>query len=255
MACASLPTMTLDVKQLVAQNHQQLRAQIPATVKHIVFDLDHTLWDYDRNAGLTLTNLWQTHGLAIHGGSAADFVTGYHAANTQVWHQYSSGIISKHELRATRFRLLEQELGWPAFSIPETLALAFLQECPEQPHLLAGVPAALQNLAQYYQLHLLTNGFSDSQFRKVRASGLDQWLSEVICSDHTHAPKPHKQAFQFVERKLAAQPAELLMIGDNAVADVGGAKAAGWFAWHYHYAGEPATMADLVFADWQLLKE
>ncbi len=168
-------------------------------------------------------------------------------ANTKVWHQYSAGIITKDVLRATRFRLLEEELNWPARSIPESFAADFLDQCPQQPHLLPGVEAALVTLSNHYQLHLLTNGFSDSQVRKVKSSGLDKWLSHIVCSDHTRAPKPHKQAFTYVERLLGAHPSELLMIGDNAHADVGGANAAGWTAWHYLYSGSPATMADVVF--------
>lgn len=227
-----------------------LLTAIPGTVKHIVFDLDHTLWDYDRNAGLTLAALYHEYDLQVHGTSEQDFVQAYGIANHKVWAAFSAGTLAKHELRRERFHVVEAELGWARGTLPASFGIDFLHRCPKMPHVLPGALEVLELLKGKYGLHLLTNGFSDSQFSKAKASGLDVFLDHIICSDAAGAPKPSPQAFHYVQKLLNAQPKELLMIGDNPVADVEGAKKQGWFAWHYQYSGPPAPAADLVFSHW-----
>ena len=72
--------------------------------KHIFFDLDHTLWDFDRNSRETLAELFEIYSLKNYGIHAFDdFVSTYKIVNDEKWDLYRKNKITKAELRATRF--------------------------------------------------------------------------------------------------------------------------------------------------------
>src|SRR5437867_1314228 len=72
---------------------------------HLFFDLDHTIWDFDKNAEETLRELFMVYDLPSIGLHSADeFITTYTQNNHQLWADYHLGKINKQQLRETRFR-------------------------------------------------------------------------------------------------------------------------------------------------------
>ncbi len=196
--------------------------------QHILFDLDHTLWDFDRNSRETLEELFLTFELANLGSfTCTDFCTTFSIINRQLWAQYNLGKYDQQKLRTERFKLILGELGVAEAHVPATLADEYLRLCPTKPHVFPYTVEILAYLQQRYALHILTNGFSDVQAIKLKSAGLTGYFLEVVSSDTIGFKKPSKEIFEYIVHKIGADPADCLMIGDNLEADIQGALNAG----------------------------
>ena len=70
-------------------------------IKHIFFDLDHTLWDFDKNSKLTFIYLFEKHKLDI---DVEKFLEGYEVINLKYWKLYREDKINKDDLRFNRLK-------------------------------------------------------------------------------------------------------------------------------------------------------
>ena len=192
--------------------------------KHIFFDLDHTIWDFDKNAEETLYELYGIYRLNEIGlPSAAKFIETYTRNNHQLWAEYHTGKITKDELRETRFKRTFLELGVP----PELLPLAFEDEyvklCPTKTNLFPHAHETLQYLQEKYKLHLISNGFKESSEIKIGNTNIGVYFQHVIISENVGVNKPDKAIFEHALQLAGAEKSESLMIGDSLEADVYGA--------------------------------
>ena len=195
---------------------------------HLLFDLDHTLWDFDKNAAETLYELYDTHQLSGLGSfSEQQFCDTFVIVNRALWKQFDQGTYDQHRLRNERFRQILTQLGVAADRIPPQLADDYLRICPTKPHVMPHTVATLDYLRQRYQLHILTNGFAAVQAIKLKSAGLTDYFIEVVSSDTTGHRKPHRPVFDYLLDRIGASSQECLMIGDNLETDVRGAREAG----------------------------
>jgi putative hydrolase of the HAD superfamily len=67
--------------------------------KHLFFDLDHTLWDFDKNSAFAFDAIFKERGFAI---SLQDFLNIYIPRNQHYWKLYQVNQISHEELRYFR---------------------------------------------------------------------------------------------------------------------------------------------------------
>ncbi len=227
----------------------------PASIRHIVFDLDHTLWDYDRNSSLTLADLFGQYELQRLGVDLDQFVAAFKVANEFVWQAYSRQEIHKWQLRNRRFELMEEQLGWSAGTLPIGFGQTYLELCPQQPHLMDGAMEMLDKLHGKYDLHILTNGFADTQHTKLKSGGIHHYFKHIITSEKLRAAKPKPEIFMALMEVAKAEPGTCLMIGDNPEADVWGAQQVGWQAVHYAPAHDQSQLsnADAVLTHWDQL--
>lgn len=196
--------------------------------KHIFFDLDHTLWDFDKNSAEALQELYIRHQLAERGGFMAEaFVQTFHEVNEHLWSLYSAGKLDSDYLRKKRFGMIFQRLGAKISALPETLADEYLQLCPTKPHVLPYAIEILDYLKSRYVLHIVTNGFDDVQAIKMNSAGLTGYFVEIITSGRSGYKKPHRKIFDFAVELTRARREDCIMIGDNLAADIAGAKNAG----------------------------
>ncbi len=196
--------------------------------RHLLFDLDHTLWDFDKNATETLCELYDTHGLSTLGRfSEQQFCDTFVIVNRTLWKQYDQGAYDQQRLRSERFVMILTQLGVAADRIPSQLADDYLRICPTKPYVMPHTVATLDYLRQHYQLHVLTNGFAAVQAIKLRSAGLTDYFVEVVSSDTTGHRKPHRPVFDYLLNRIGARSQECLMIGDNLETDVRGARDAG----------------------------
>jgi putative hydrolase of the HAD superfamily len=198
--------------------------------KHLFFDLDHTLWDFETNARLTLQTLYQEENL-IEQGVTTDFnlfFSRYSYHNERLWARYTRGFIKQEELRWKRmwFTLLDDKIANEGLS--KQLSARFLELLPVQPALFPYTREILMYLqVKNYQLHLITNGFETVQHRKLQYSNLSSYFTHVITSEASNSLKPHPEIFAYALQKAGAQKEESIMIGDNLDADIQGAINAG----------------------------
>ena len=192
--------------------------------KHIFFDLDHTIWDFDRNAEETLTELYIKHKLCDLGlSSCPDFITTYTLNNHQLWADYHLGKITKDHLRAERFSKTFLQLGVKPDNIPHQFEEDYVSVSPTKTNLFPGAEEVLRILHKNYHLHIISNGFKLTTITKMELCNLNPFFKNVIISEDVGVNKPDPIIFEYALDKAKATKSQSIMIGDSIEADINGA--------------------------------
>jgi putative hydrolase of the HAD superfamily len=226
--------------------------------KHIFFDLDHTLWDFDANARATLQQLHLDLNLVDKGIHDFDlFYRNYLDHNERLWARYRNGYIKQEELRIKRMWLTLLDFKIADQDLARELSELFLQLLPTRTIIFPDTKEVLQYLADKgYSLHLITNGFELTQHSKLKSSGLNHFFKYVITSEGSNSLKPQKQIFDYALHKTGASVNESLMIGDSIEVDIAGAIAAGMDQVHVNYNGtEQSLIPTYTVTELKQLKE
>jgi putative hydrolase of the HAD superfamily len=210
--------------------------------KHIFFDLDHTLWDFNTNARQALedvfSNLYLSQKVQV---DFEKFYERYLFHNAHLWSRYEKGFIGVEELKWKRmwrtlldFRIADEVLA-------KELSAAFLEILPTKIEVFPHTFEILEHLREKgFELHLITNGFEKTQWCKLRNCGLDKYFTHVITSEASNSLKPKKEIFLYAMDKANASVSECIMIGDNLNADIRGALDAGMHCIYVNHINEDA---------------
>ncbi|MBB4118917.1 putative hydrolase of the HAD superfamily [Mesonia hippocampi] len=205
-------------------------------IEHIFFDLDHTLWDFEKNSALSFQYIFQQAGLSI---DMAAFLKVYNPINDNYWKLYREDKIPKDALRTGRLVDTFEQLNITYnIALVTTLADAYIQHLPQNNYLLEGVEECLEYLKKNYKLHIITNGFSEVQHVKLKKSGIKDYFLSITTSEEAGVKKPHPLIFEKALHKAAAENKNALMIGDNLEADILGAKQFGMQSVYFNTRGE-----------------
>lgn len=192
-----------------------------AHVRDIFFDLDHTLWDFEKNSALAFETIFEQ--LEI-GADLDAFLKFYVPINHEYWEKYRKDEITHEELRFGRFRKAFDLLG---FEISDELVMRvsseYIQCLPLNNHLFEGTIEVLDYLKTKYNLHIITNGFHDVQARKLESAGIGHYFATVTNSEKAGVKKPNPLIFEHALSLAKTQKEQSLMIGDCIDADVRGA--------------------------------
>ena len=192
--------------------------------RHLFFDLDHTIWDFDKNAEEALNELYGVYGLRELGLDSADlFIQTYTRNNHRLWAEYHTGKITKDQLREARFRQTFLELGMEPEVIPVGFEDAYVKLCPTKTNLFPDAHETLQYLSSKYTLHLISNGFQESTVIKISGTDIGKYFQNVIISEVVGVNKPDKAIFEHAINLAGATIPASLMIGDSLEADIYGA--------------------------------
>jgi putative hydrolase of the HAD superfamily len=225
-------------------------------IKHIFFDLDHTIWDFDRNAYETLEELYDRYQLQSLGlQSAAEFIDHYTENNHRLWQQYHLGEISKEQLREERFRNTFLQLGVKPELVPHQFEADYVKLSPTKTNLFEGAATVLGYLQEKYELHIISNGFKETTLMKMDLSGLNPYFKNVIISEDVGVNKPNSAIFEYALTKASAIKEESIMIGDSLEADIRGAQAFGMKAIFFNplKIEKPADVSWQIFSLEELL--
>ncbi len=203
--------------------------------KHLFFDLDHTIWDFDKNAEETLNELYHTYKLRDLGLHSPDrFIEVYTQNNHQLWAEYHLGKITKQKLRETRFSKTFVDLGLSPQHIPQQFEDDYVSICPTKTNLFPKAHETLGYLKEKYSLHLISNGFKESTELKVSNNGLNEYFENVVISEVVGFNKPDKAIFNHALNLANAGISESIMIGDSLEADIRGAQDYGMKAIYFN---------------------
>ncbi len=197
------------------------------TYRSVFFDLDNTLWDFTSNSSAAFGILYKKYGFDEKGISLEDLLSVYHHYNDLMWEEYRQGRIEKELLRWKRFFLTLQELGLPDEQLARKMDEDYINTSRQMTDLVEGTKEILDYLKEKYTLYLLTNGFNEVQFTKIRNSGLEPYFRKVITSEMAGALKPHPRFFEYALQQTGTHAGNSIMIGDDAETDIRGAMAAG----------------------------
>ena len=194
-------------------------------MKHIFFDLDRTLWDFERNSEETLTELFQKYEINTLGiAEPKVFIDRYKIINEACWAEYRIGNITKEALRGVRFEKTFQFFGIKAPEIALALGEDYVKYGPHKTNLFPGTFEVLDYLKGKYALHIITNGFEEVQEIKLTKSKLAPYFDQIITSEGAGVKKPDPQIFNYALTRAKAEADESMMIGDHLEVDVIGAQ-------------------------------
>lgn len=206
------------------------------TITDVFFDLDHTLWDFDKNSRLAFQRVFRSHNIELHLDA---FIKEYEPINLHYWKQFQNDIISKEELR--RNRLIEAfnifDISMPLQTI-DLLANSYIDELPGNNHLFENAIEVLDYLQGKYKLHIITNGFKEVQYLKLGRSGIRDYFTSITTSEDAGNKKPHPSIFQMALERASVLPQKSMMIGDSLEADIFGARNAGMETLFFNYRKE-----------------
>ncbi len=194
-------------------------------IEHVFFDLDRTLWDFDKSADQTFEEIFEIHELYGKGvPSFSAFHEAYTIHNNNLWDQYRKGEIKKEILRGLRFILTLNDFGIYDNDLGEKLGDDYVRLSPLKVNLFPYSIEILEYLLPKYSLHIITNGFSEVQEIKLQTSGMAKYFDKVITSEEAGFKKPDVRIFNFAFEKSGALPQNSIMIGDDYEVDIIGAK-------------------------------
>lgn len=210
-------------------------------IEHIFFDLDHTLWDFDKNSTLAFQLMFDKFQISI---PIDNFLTVYQSINLRYWKLFREEQVTKEELR--RGRLIEAfaffDKKFP-LEIIDALSDDYINFLPLNNYLITGARELLTYLMPKYQLHIITNGFREVQNTKLSNSEINHYFKTVTSSEDVGAKKPNPIIFEHAIRVSGANIVNSLMIGDNYEADIVGAESLGikTICFNYHKEKLPET--------------
>ena len=205
-------------------------------ITDIFFDLDHTLWDFEKNSELTFEKIFMLLKIKI---SLRDFLRIYSPINHKFWKLYRENKISRNQLRFDRLKLTFFELN---IKIDDNMIIKisemYLKYLSDFTLLHKGAFDLLDFLKKKYNLHILSNGFEDVQKRKIKNSGLYKYFDNIYTSELIGYKKPNPKIFHFALNKVNIKPFSAVMIGDSKEADILGALNIGLNAIHFNSNNE-----------------
>ena len=223
-------------------------------IKHIFFDLDHTLWDFEKNSSLTFKFLLNKYNIDI---DLKDFLKIYMPINFSLWNLYRDDKITKEYLRHNRLKSAFEKLNINIkSSVIDDISDDYVKHLPDNNFLLQDAIEVLDYLFQKYTLHIITNGFTEVQNTKIINSNLKKYFTCIIDSETVGVKKPHSKIFQYAyDISKATNKNQCLMIGDNYEADVMGAIKNGFKAIHLNSNNESSHDNSIIINDLISLKE
>jgi len=191
-------------------------------IKHIFFDLDHTLWDFETNSAKTFEKIFRDNNILV---DTSVFLNYYKPINLEYWRLYRNEKISKEKLRYGRLKDAFDKINYKiSDGLIDKLSDDYIAVLPMFNTLFDGTIEVLDYLKPKYQLHIITNGFSEVQGDKMKNSKIDYYFDKIITSESVGVKKPNPEIFEYALQVANATKKESIMIGDSWEADIMGAK-------------------------------
>ena len=206
-------------------------------VSDVFFDLDHTLWDFERNSALTFERILAKHDVRV---DLPDFLEIYIPINLAFWKLYREERVSKTELRYQRLKTVFDEIKYAVSDETiDQLAIDYIKYLSSYNHLLPNTIEVLYYLKPNYKLHIITNGFQEIQEKKMVNAKIRDYFDQIINSEMAGVKKPNPIIFQLALNSAKTTSENALMIGDSLEADILGAKAVGLHTLHFNAHNDP----------------
>ena len=132
----------------------------------------------------------------------------------------------------SRFPLFFKELGVEGDGL--AAERLYRKQLDESAVLIDGALEILERLSGHYEMYVITNGVSKTQYSRLKKSGIDRYMKDIFVSEDAGAQKPQNAFFDYCLERMGHPALEqLLVIGDSLTSDIQGGINAGidtcWF--------------------------
>jgi len=183
----------------------------------VLFDVDGTLFDYDKAEGAALRRTFEQLGCGYE-PCLADL---YRQINGRLWLDFEQGRIEAVRLRSRRFELLFEAIELDCSA--ELFGSRYLENLALGTDLVDGAEHVVGALYGKVGLALITNGFAEVQRPRLARSALRTYFGDPVISEEVGAAKPDARIFDVAfERMEAPSRDHVLMVGDSLVTDIQG---------------------------------
>lgn len=223
--------------------------------KALLFDLDDTIFDFERCSRKALFETFQQLGADYN-----DFVyEQFRQVDDMLWSQQKRGSLTLHEVLEIRFKHLFERLNikvrgqlnpysaapsdslsrldgslsqWGDALYIEAQRL-FADRLSNQFHLKPDAENIIERLSKRYPLYVASNGILEMQVQRLKLAKLLPYFTDVYVSDDIGYEKPNSKFFAECLRRSRLTPDDVLLIGDSLQADmVGGNNSAIDTCWY-----------------------
>lgn len=205
--------------------------------KNLFFDLDDTLWAFSANARDTYEEMYRKYDYDRFFDSFEHYYSLYQRRNLELWAEYADGKVTKEELNRQRYLYPLEAVGAGDSALVEAYEKDALATIPTKSKLMPHAREVLEYLSAKYNLYILSNGFKELQFHKMRSSDIDKYFRKVVLSDDIGILKPWPEIFHFALSATQSELNDSLMIGDSWENDIAGAAGVGMHQVFYNLSG------------------
>lgn len=220
--------------------------------RYYLIDLDRTLWDFDSNSehaiGLLITRNPRLLQAVMAIEDLHSFFLRYDKLNHRLWAMYEAGEMSKEDLRWKRFHEAFRWYGVDDEALARKFGEDYLEQMVLENRLMPGAVEMLESIrSSGGRMAILSNGFKEVQYRKLRGSGIDGFFDAVVVSEEAGCLKPRPGIFAYAVERLSGirrqdnpeawreAKRQTLMIGDDPVNDIEGAQIFGIDQFFYNH--------------------
>lgn len=194
-------------------------------ITDVFFDLDHTLWDFEKNSALAFEMIFKIQKLEIN---MSNFLQFYVPINREYWERFRKDEISQKQLRYGRLKDTFDLLGYSITDdLIDVLSVEYIRYLPKYNYLFDGTIEILEYLKPKYNLHIITNGFAEIQGSKLDNSYISHYFKTITNSEMAGVKKPDQRIFEYALDLAQTKKGNSIMVGDCIIADVQGALDAG----------------------------
>lgn len=213
-------------------------------IEHVFFDLDHTLWDFEKNSELTFYKIFEELKFTI---DVSSFLEVYKPLNREFWKMYREEKITKEDLRYLRLKTVFDKINYTISDDHiNKIAVDYINYLPSFNHLFEHAFEVLDYLKTKYKLHIITNGFEEIQTKKMHTSNILHYFDKVITSESVGVKKPNPKVFTYALELANANHQNSIMIGDSIEADIDGALNVGMKAIHCNFENENVNVSNFI---------
>lgn len=199
--------------------------------KAIFLDWDDTIGDFHHAELHALRDIYEKYNLTKLYPTFEDYYNEYHPYNLMLWDKYGQSLITKDELHLERFYhpISKQLFADSDFTDYDAKCMGkdFSALTLEYFSCLPDAEQVVRYLFSKYSLTIVSNGFIEQQYEKIRRSGLADCFNHVVLSEEVGVQKPNADIFFYALGLDNLRSDEVLMIGDGWSSDIQGAKNAG----------------------------
>ncbi|WP_166382634.1 MULTISPECIES: YjjG family noncanonical pyrimidine nucleotidase [unclassified Polaribacter] len=211
-------------------------------IQHVFFDLDHTLWDFEKNSDLAFQKVFTKHSITLN---IETFLTVYKPLNFNYWKLFREEKVTKDKLRYGRLKDSFDALNYTiSDAIIDEMAVDYLDFLPDFNYLFDGTFELLDYLKDKYKLHIITNGFEEVQNKKMMSSNIYHYFDKIITSESVGVKKPNPKVFTYALDIAKANKDNSIMIGDSLEADIEGAINVGMQAIYCNFENNTSVKGD-----------